>query len=106
MLAGVAGWQIASGELANFELRDDMRFLAAQLGRRIGLNSPSTDEDLRNEVIRKAQEHEIDLEPEQVTVRRTGTEEEPVIYLAADYNVRVKLLGFSLTLHFTPSSAK
>jgi hypothetical protein len=82
-----------------------MRFLAAQNGTRIGLYSPSTDDDLRNAVIRKAQEHEIDLEPEEVTVRRTGTEEEPIIYLAADYKVRVKLLGFPITLHFTPSSA-
>ena len=106
MLAGVASWQIASYELANFELHDDMRFLAAQLGTRIGLNPPSTDEELRSEVIRKAQEHEIQLEPAQVTVQRTGTRETPIIYLAADYKVRVKLLGFSLTFHFTPSSAK
>ena len=106
VLAGESGWQIASCELANFELRDDMRFLAAQIGRRIGLNSPSTDKDLRNEVIRKAQEHDIELAPEQVTVRRTGTELEPIIYLAADYEVPIKLLGFSLTFHFTPSSAK
>ena len=83
-----------------------MRYLAAQIGNQIGLNSPSTDEDLRSAVIRKAQEHEIELEPEQVTVRRTGTEEAPIIYLAADYKARVKLLGFSLTFHFTPSSAK
>jgi len=106
VVAGIAGWQIASCELANFELHDDMRYLAAQIGSRIGLNPPSTDEDLRSAVIRKAQEHEIQLEPEQVTVQRTGTEEAPIIYLAADYKVRVKLLGFSLTFHFTPSSAK
>jgi hypothetical protein len=106
VLAGEAGWQIASCELSNFELHDDMRFLAVQIGRRIGLKSPSTDEDLRNAVIREAQEYDIDLAPEQVTVRRTGTEEEPIIYLAADYKARVKLFGFPLMLHFTPSSAK
>src|SRR3981189_2561222 len=83
--AGVAGWRIASCELANIELREDMRDLAAQVGTRIGLTPQSTDEDFRRAVIGKAQEHEIQLEPEQVTVERTGSDEAPVIYLAADY---------------------
>ncbi len=105
-LAVVAGWGIASCELANFELHEDMRDLVAQIGGRIGLTPWSTDEDLRSAVIRKAKEHEIQLEPGQVTVQRTGSKEAPIIYLAADYKVRVKLLGFSFTFHFTPSSAK
>lgn len=105
-LACSAGWQIASFELHNFELHDDMRYLAAQIGTRIGLSDPRSDEDFRNAVIHNAQEHEIHLEPEQVTVQRTGTVEAPVIYLAADYRVRIKLLGLSFPLRFTPSSAK
>ena len=105
-LAVIAGWRIASCELANFELHEDMRDLAAQIGGRIGLTPWSTDEDLRSAVVRKAKEREIQLEPGQVTVQRTGSNEAPIIYLAADYKVRVKLLGFSFTFHFTPSSAK
>ena len=105
-LAVFVGWPIASCELANLELRGDMRDLAAQVGSRIGLTPQSTDEDFRRAVIRKAEEHEIQLEPEQVTVQRTGTDEAPIIYLAADYKARVKLLGFSFTFHFTPSSAR
>jgi len=105
-LPGVASWRIASCELANIELREEMRDLAAQVGSRIGLTPQSTDEDFRRAVIRKAEEHEIQLEPEQVTVQRTGTVEAPIMYLAADYKVRVKLLGFSFAFHFTPSSAK
>jgi hypothetical protein len=105
-LAVFVGWPIASCELANLELRGDMRDLAAQVGTRIGLTPQSSDEDFRSAVIRKAQEHEIQLEPEQVTVQRTGSDDAPVIYLAADYKVRIKLLGFSFTFHFTPSSAK
>ena len=105
-LAGVAGWRIGSCELGNIELREDMRDLAAQVGSRIGLTPQSTDEDFRRAVIHKAEEHEIQLEPEQVTVQRTDTDDAPIIYLAADYKVRVKLLGFSFTFHFTPSSAK
>ena len=54
-LAGVAGWRIASCELASIELREDMRDLAAQVGSRIGLTPQSTDEDFRRAAIRKAE---------------------------------------------------
>ena len=57
-------------------------------------------------VVRAAKEHEIQLEPEQVILHRTGTAEAPILSLAADYNARVKLPGYSFTLHFTPSSAR
>lgn len=46
--AVVASWQIGSSELANIELQDDMRDIAAQTGSRIGLAQISSDEDLRN----------------------------------------------------------
>jgi hypothetical protein len=105
-VAIIAGWQIASCEVANLELHEDLRDLAAQTGAYIGLNSFNTDEDFRNAVIREAKRHDIQLEPEQVTVQRTGTAQTPIIYLAADYKVRVKLPGFSFTFHFHPSSAK
>lgn len=101
-LAVFACWQIASYQLANLELQSDLRYLSAQVGTRIGLDAPSADEELRAAVIRKAQQHDIQLEPQQVTVQRTGTG----IYLAVDYQARVNLLGYSFTLHFTPSSTK
>lgn len=105
-LAVIAGWQIGSSELANLELQGDLRDVAAQVGTRIGLDAQSTEEELRNVVIRKAQQHDIQLDPGQVTVIRTGTGESSVVYLAADYKARVNLLGYSLALHFTPSSKR
>jgi hypothetical protein len=102
----VAGWQIASCEIANLELQTDMRDIAAQVASRIGLEAPNSDEDLRNAVIHKAEEHDIELEPAQVTVQRTGSGKTLTIYLAADYKTRVNLLLYSFTLHFTPSSTK
>lgn len=57
-------------------------------------------------VIRKAREHGIELRPDQITVRRVGEEPRSTFYLAADYDSRVNLLLFSLSLHFTPSSQK
>jgi hypothetical protein len=106
-LAVIAGWQIASCEVADFELHEDLRDLAAQGGARIGLAPPNTDKELRSEVIREAKDHQIQLEPKQVTLQRGGTAEAPTVYLAADYKARVKLLpGCSFALHFTTSSAK
>ena len=105
-LAVAVGWQIASCEIANLELQTDMRDIAAQVGARIGLEAPNSDEDLRNAVIHKAREHDIQLEPGQVTVQRTTNGKTLTIYLAADYKARVNLLLYSITLHFTPSSTK
>ena len=55
-------------ELANVELESDLRDIASQAGARIGLETMSTDEELRSAVIHKAGEHNIQLQPEQVTV--------------------------------------
>jgi len=99
-------WQLASCEIANLELQTDMRDIAAQVASRIGLEAPNSDEELQNAVIHKAEEHDIELEPAQVTVQRTGSGKTLAIYLAADYKVRVNLLLYSFTVRFTPSSAK
>jgi hypothetical protein len=105
-LAVVAGWQLASSEIANMELQADMRDISAQVAARIGLEPPSSDEDLRNAVIYKAEEHDIQLTSDQITVRQTGAGKTVSIYLSADYHARVNLLLYSFHLHFTPSSAK
>jgi hypothetical protein len=105
-LAVAVGWQIASCVIANLELQTDMRDIAAQVASRIGLEAPNSDEDLRNAVIHKAEEHDIQLEPRQVIVQQTGSGKTLAIYLAADYKARVNLLVYSFSLHFTPSSTK
>jgi hypothetical protein len=69
VLGVIAGWQIVLCELANVELESDLRDIASQAGARIGLETMSTDEELRSAVIHKAGEHNIQLQPEQVTVR-------------------------------------
>jgi hypothetical protein len=99
-----AAWQIGKSELANIELRDDMRDMASQLGARIGLTSASTDEDFRKDVVRKAKKYGIQLAPEQVTVQRTGQGAAAYIYLAADYSVPIRLPGVSFQRHFKPES--
>ena len=104
VLTVIAVWQTAACELANVELRDDLHDLSAQVSARIGLVDFNTDKDFRDAVIRKAERYDIYLQPEQITVRRGGTLKDPIIYLAADYQARVRVLGYSFTVHFTPSS--
>lgn len=94
------GWQIVPPELANYSFQDDLRQVA-MIG---GSNPHQTDQDLMNAVMKKAQEHEITLVPEQITVQRIGTPGAPAVYVAADYTVPVTLPGYSFTLHFNPSS--
>lgn len=105
-VVAIAGWKIGSSEIANLELQTDLRDISIQLASRIGMEAPNSDEDLRNAVIHKAEEHGIHLQPEQVTVQHVGSGKTEIIYLSAEYDARVKLPGYTFTLHFSPSSTK
>ena len=94
------GFQIIPPEMSNYSFQDDLKNIA-MVG---GANPHETDQQLLDEVVKKAQEHQITLAPEQVTVQRIGTPGAPAVYVAADYSVPVSLPGYLLTLHFTPSS--
>ncbi|HTW58073.1 MAG TPA: hypothetical protein VMD99_08085 [Terriglobales bacterium] len=106
VLAITAGWQTGSWELANMNFQEDIHDMASQAGAHTGVVAPASDEDLVRAVMRKAEEHGIELKPDQVTVRRTGSGQESTLYLAADYTVQVNLLLFSFHLHFAPSNQK
>jgi hypothetical protein len=95
-----AGFQIIPPELTNYSFTDDLRNLA-MVG---GANPRTTDQELVDSIIKKAQEHQIALTPENVTVQRIGTPGVNAVYVAADYTVPVSLPGYSFKLHFTPSS--
>ncbi len=99
-----AGWRMIEPEITNIVFQDELHDMAAQPSARIGLSPPRSDEELRNTVIRKAASHDIELDPQQVTVRRSGTQENPVLFIAADYTVPVNLFVYSFTLHFRPTS--
>ena len=96
----VALFQVAPPEMNNYSFTDDLRTVAL-MG---GVNPHTSDQELIDSVIKKAQEHGITLTPEQVTVQHIGTPGAPAVYVAAEYSVPVSLPGYSFTLHFTPSS--
>jgi hypothetical protein len=95
-----AGFQIIPPELTNYSFQDDLRNVA-MVG---GGNPHLTDKDLTDAIMKKAQEHQIPLAPENVTVQRIGSPGAQAVYVAADYSVPVTLPGYSFSLHFTPSS--
>ena len=102
----LVGGQVGLAEWKNLEFRDDLYDVSASLGQRIGMVAPQTDEEICNLVVRKADRRGILLEPEQVTVERSGSTESPIVYLTVDYDVPVNLPGYSFKLHLTASSSK
>jgi hypothetical protein len=93
-------FQIAPPMFNNYSFQDDLKTVAMM----DGANYQKTDEDVRNDVLRKAKERDILIEPKQITVQRIGTVGLVAVYVAADYSVTVNLPGYSFDMHFTPSS--
>ena len=86
--------------MANYSFQDDLRTVALM----DGSNFQKTDEDVRNDVMRKVREHDLPITPKQVTVQRINTPGLSAIYVAADYSVTVSLPGYSFDMHFSPTS--
>ena len=98
------GWQLASCEFANYQLRDDLKDVAAAGASRIGLLAEASDADLREAVIRRAAQHGIHLMADQVLVQRSGATENLKIFLAAKYRARVIMPGVALIFHLKATS--
>jgi hypothetical protein len=106
VLAFNVGWQVGASVLANIELRDDLQDLASQLGNRVGLSSPISDDEFRRAVIDRAGRYDIELAPDQVTVERTGYGVKGAIYLQVHYSVEIHAPGYAFTMNFAPESGK
>ena len=106
LVIAVSAWQIGAAETANLNFQEDIRDMASQAGTHTGVVAPSSDEQVTENLIRKAREHGIELTPAQITVKRTHNGEFSTWYLAADYTVPINLGITSFRLHFTPSSAR
>ncbi|MGA8215827.1 MAG: hypothetical protein WB799_19705 [Candidatus Sulfotelmatobacter sp.] len=100
ILVVVALFQVAPPIMANFSFQDDLR----QVAMMDGAAYQKTDDDVRNDVMRKVREHDLPIEPKQVTVQRISTPGLAAVYVAADYTVTVNLPGYSFDMHFNPSS--
>jgi hypothetical protein len=93
-------FQIAPPIMGNYSFQDDLRTIAMV----DGSNPQKTVEDVRNDVLVKAKEHELPVDAKQITVQRINTPGIATVYVAADYQVTITLPGYSFDLHFTPNS--
>jgi hypothetical protein len=96
----VAGFQIAPPLLTNYSFQDDLQNVAMV----DGANIQKSNEDVRTDVLRKAKDHELQLDPKQVTVQDISTPGLKSVYITVDYSVPVNLPGYSFDMHFNPNS--
>jgi hypothetical protein len=100
ILVVVACFEVAPPMMANYSFQDDLRNVALM----DGANFQKTDEDVRNDVMRKVKDQNLPITPKQITVQRINTPGLTAVYVAADYSVMVNLPGYSFEMHFNPSS--
>ncbi len=93
-------FQVAPPMVANYSFQDDLKTVAML----DSSNMQKTDDDVRNDVMRKAKEHDLPIDPKQVTVQRISTPGTSAVYLAADYSVTINLPGYTFDMHFHPDS--
>jgi hypothetical protein len=87
---------------ANYQLED-----AIETAARMGSYSTRTDEDIRAEVFKKAQDLEIPITKEQIKVQRASSQTGQGyggVVIAVDYTVHVNIPGYPVDLHFTPGT--
>ena len=96
----VGCFEVAPPMMANYSFTDDLRNVALMDSG----NFQKTDEDVRNDVMRKVKEQNLPIEPKQVTVQRINTPGMSAIYVAADYSVTISLPFYSFDMHFNPNS--
>ena len=96
----VGCFQVAPPMMANYSFEDDLRNVALMDGG----NFQKTEDDVRNDVMRKVKEENLPIQPKQLTVQRINTPGMSALYIQADYSVLVNLPLYPFEMHFTPDS--
>jgi len=100
-------WQVASANIAHNLLQSDLREATAQIGGRIGLDAPSTEDDFKNLVIKRAADHGIVLAPDQITVERIRSTDDNNwgVKVSTAYDMPIGFFGLTYPMHFTASAS-
>ena len=96
----VSLFQIGPPMMANYSFSDDLKTVAMMDSAML----QKTDDDVRNDVLKKAKEHELPLDAKQITVQRINTPGISAVYISTDYSVPINLPGYSFDMHFNPNS--
>jgi hypothetical protein len=91
------GVQLVPPFFANYQFQDAIENEAL-----LDSYSSKTEDDVRQAVLKKAQDLELPIRPEQVQVQRTGTSGGVAIW--ADYTVHVDIPYYPLDIDFHPAS--
>ena len=98
-LLGLMAFKVIPPYFSNYEFEDAIKNEALQ-----STYTTRTEEDVRNAVIKRARNYDIELTPKQVKVTRNGGFGQGSLTIEADYSVPLDLPGYSTTLEFHPSS--
>lgn len=83
-IAAYIGWQFLPPYFNKYQFTDDITSIA-----RFDGPTTKTEEQIRDEVMKKAKEYELPLRPEQVVVMRDGQK----VTISAHYQLVVSLIG-------------
>jgi hypothetical protein len=84
---------------ANYQLEDAIKNDALQ-----ATYTAHSEDDIRQVVIKHAHDFDIELEPKDVHVKRTGSYGNGTLTIDAVYTVPVEFPGYAMTIEFHPSS--
>jgi hypothetical protein len=106
LLALYIGGQAVWANIMHHQFQDDVNEAAAQIGGKIGLKPPSTDDDLRARILRDAADCGIQLTPQQIQIARHESDGNWAVTISVDYTVPIGVLGVHHQLNFSVSSSR
>lgn len=89
-------WKLVPPYFNEYQFEDAI----GQIARYSAYNQQKTEQDIRDEVAKKAGEYDIPLTSEQIKVVRNGAE----LTISGDYTIHVELPGYAFDLQFHPNS--
>ena len=90
------GWQAIPPYFYNYQFKDDLTEIA-----RFASVSNKSEEDIRNEVMKKAISYNLPIRPDQIQITRDSGD----VGIVVNYNVVVNLVGGrKWTMNFTPAT--
>lgn len=95
----IIGIKIIPPYFSNYEFEDFIKNEALQ-----STYTTRSEDDIRESIIKRARDYDIQLTTRQVKVSRNGSNGSGSLFIEAEYSVPVDLPGYSTTLTFHPSS--
>jgi hypothetical protein len=93
------GAQVIPPYFANYQFQDDIQSEA-----KLSTYSTKTEDSIRDEIFKKAQDLEIPVTKDQIEVQRSGSPSTGSVYIGCSYIVHVDLPGYPMDLTFHPES--